>query len=416
MNESTGLPLSTSTTLSALRWTPLPLDAGDADAYLLAEALLGRRRSERYERPPTGDGPSQALRVAWARLIPIGLLQFIVDGGGERADSVVRGEGERRRLIEVALSADDLDDLEEFDDLDAPDDVDGAEDGDGDGNTAQQANVFSLRTRAFPEAIWNLATVILPLFERQRDGGVAGFSGLGRTDRARLRGEIVPPARTVGDHLAYAAASHHLHRLALQPAFEAFVARHLAAASPLSRLWLTDNHDLPAVDVDSLVRPPLSRCLELLAPRLATVLTQSIRRVVLQSPDRTELEQRMRALVSTMRRLVAAINAAQRTDLLAIVVGAVANIADAIPTETRGRLLRLPDVVTMADRDRTVAAVAEVFDVVSDVDAVAAEVAAARYGDDRAIEARLLPGVMAPLSARRDDVEGARRALLASVG
>ncbi len=425
-------PSTTSTTVAAIRATPVRLPAGDADVYLLAEAILGRRRSERYEHPPDVDAPSPALRLALARTIPVALLRFVETGGGERDARVLRGDVNGpggRRLIDVALSAgSDLndDDVASAGDADDADAKDGARDasGGGGGDGGDEANGgdgvvdsrFTLRTSAFPNTIWTLATVALPLFERRRQENTLHLQGLGRTDRARLRQGLAEKARLTGDHLAYAAASHHLHRLGLLPAFHAYLARQLAGASPLAQLWLLDDTDLSALDVDALLRPPLSRCLELLTPLLSDVLVATIRRVVTTSQDRTELRLKMAAVVGTLRRLIAAIDGAQRTDLLAIVVGVAASLHQAVPVETRARLLRLPGVVTMADRDLVVSHVAEVFSIVDDVDAVAATVAAARYGDDRAIEARLLPTVMAPLVTHRDAVDAARRALLASVG
>jgi|GEM_PF-1442619 len=379
-----------------VRQAPLSLGVGEADVYLLAESLLGQRRLERFEVAPSSAAPSDTLTLALARLLPVGLLRFIGSQGGERAGRALRRNGQRVDVVDLALS-DAVDDVAvDFDD----------------------PHAFTLRvSSAWPTAVWVLATDLMPLVEKRREHTfTSGLAGLGRTDRQRLRTSLPPPATLSGDHLAYACAVDCLPRLGLPTAFETLMARAFAAGSPLAHLYRLDDGELRHLDVDALLRPPLSRSLELLGPGLASSWHRQVRRVLSHSADIDEVIARCTVVSHHLTRLVEAMDRACRLDLLESVVAFLGTLAEAIPAETRGRLLRLPGVTTMADRDRVVAAVAGIFGVVDVVDRVAAGVATARFGDDRFVEARVTAGAMAPLAITRPALEAARRALTGVVG
>ena len=165
--------------LDEARFAPLSLAIGEADVYLVAEALLGQRRTERFEQPPQTPAPSATLTLALARLLPIGLLRFIGAQGGERAGRVLRRRGDRVVLIDVALGDDDAFHVDLDDDA-----------------------AFSLRvSSAWPTAVWQLARDVMPLVQpRPHDRG--GLRELDPAERHRLLTSSPPAATLSGDHLA----------------------------------------------------------------------------------------------------------------------------------------------------------------------------------------------------------------------
>lgn len=379
--------------LDEARFAPLSLAVGEADVYLVAEALLGQRRTERFEQPPETSSPSATLTLALARLLPIGLLRFIGAQGGERAGRVLRRRGERDVLVDVALGDDDAFHVD-LDDDDA----------------------FSLRvSSAWPTAMWQLARDVMPLVQPQRqDSG--GLRELGPAERHRLLTSSPPPATLSGDHLAYACAVESLPKLGLASRFETVISRGFAAGSPLAHLYRLDDVELRQLDVHRLLQRPLSRSLELLGPGLATAWLRQVRRLLSHAADIDEVVARATGMSRQLLRLVDAMDAAGRLDLLESVVTFLRGLPEAIPAETRSRLLRLPGVTTMADRDRVVGAVGSIFGVVDVVDRVVGTVGSARFGDERFVEARATAGVVAPLAKHRDGIIAARRALTGVVG
>lgn len=399
MTTTTTTPTPTTTTsptmspvseLDRVRHTPLTLPPGDADVYLIAETLLGHRRGERFEQPPVGDAPSPTLALALARLTPIALLRFLHARGSERPVRVLRARGDTVVVKDGAL-------------------LDNDDDG-GDGT-------FDLRCQLWPMAVFRLTRDLLPLVERRRGAGHEPLlQGLGRTARQRLREGLAAPATATGDHVAFACAHEHLPRLGLPTAFEVFMGRGLAAASPYAHLHRLDDAELPPLDTAALLRPPLVRLLELTGPGLGEGWARSLRRAVAHSADIDELMARSRAFSRALVSLVQALDRAARLDLLEGVVAFLLALPGVLPEDTRARLVRLPGVVTMADRDRVVAAVAGAFDVLDAVDAVTRALAMVRFGDERFVEARTVAAVIAPLQAHRAALDAARRALTGVVG
>ena len=235
-------------------------------------------------------------------------------------------------------------------------------------------------------------------------------------ERHRLLTSSPPAATLSGDHLAYACAVESLPRLGLPSRFETLITRGFAAGSPLAHLYRLDDVELRHLDVDRLLQRPLSRSLELLGPGLATAWLRQVRRLLSHAADIDEVVARATCMSRQLLRLVDAMDAAGRLDLLESVVTFLRGLPEAIPAETRSRLLRLPGVTTMADRDRVVGAVASIFGVVDVVDRVVGTIGSARFGDERFVEARATAGVVAPLAKHRDGIIAARRALTGVVG
>lgn len=389
---STG-PLDQTLDLDRVRHVPLTLGPGDADVYLVAESLLGHRRGEGFEQPPSSTTPSPALGLALARLTAVGLQRFLLARGSERPARVLRTRGERVVVTDGALSHND----------------DDGSDG-----------TFDLRcSERWAMGVFRLTRDLMPLVERRRGALESTMTGLGRTDRQRLRELFSIDASSTmgtGDHVAFACAHEHVGRLLLPSSFEVFVGRGLALSSSFAHLHRLDDPECGAVDVAALLRPPLVRLVELTGPGLAVTWSQSLRRIVQQGADIDEVVARGRHLGRQLVALVRGLDGACRLDLLEGVVGFLAALPTVLPPDTRARLVRLPGVTTMADRDRVVAAVGAAFEVLDVVDEVARALAATRFGDERFVEARLVAGLLLPLQRERAALDAARRALTGVVG
>lgn len=375
------------------------VDRGEADVALLAETLMGaRKREPRFwvsaqpaapsERPSST--ASQELRLAVAQLLATGVLRAIVDdGAGERR--VLR---DGRRAEGHAWS-------------DALVDV-------SDPTFAQFSPL------AF-DWLWAVVHVALPLSERRARSTTTQPPNLSREERRQL-GVTVPAACvTAFDDVFCVLAHEKLERLRLAEPIAAFLGRGLLASSPLLRLLAP--HD--AVDVDlapsslaALVRTPgHARLLELFGPRLARSWVAAVRGVW-RTGEREGFVARCESVRATLAAYVDAVDAAGRLDLAAPVAAFVVQLPTVVPKDARERLVRLPGVVTMADRDVVVGALAGVVDVAGVVDAVDARLHAERYGDERYEEAQLWKaGLLAcGYRAGREAVAVCARQLSGAVG
>lgn len=386
-------PLDQTLDLDRVRHVPLTLGPGEADVYLIAESLLGHRRGEGFEQAPTTSAPSPTLSLALARLSAVGLQRFLLTRGSERPFRVLRRRGERVVVVDGALSGND-----------------------DDGADGQ----LHLRcSERWVGAVYRVARDLMPLVERRRGALESTMSGLGRTDRQRLRELMAGDTSTtlgVGDHVAFACAHAHVGRLLLPTSFEVFLGRAFASASAFAHLHRLDDPECGALDVGALLRPPLVRLVELCGPGLATTWRETQRRLVQQAADIDEAVARGRHFGRQLAALVRAMDGAGRLDLLEGVVAFLVDLPTVLPTDTRARLVRLPGVTTMADRDRVVSAVGTVFEVLDIVDEVGRSLADARFGDERFTEARLVAGLLEPLQRQRFALDATRRALTGVVG
>lgn len=366
-----------------------PLPAGDADTWLVAATLAGQKRSERWQQAPTTTEPSPDLALALARTTTTGMLRFLVDQGAERdADVLRRDEGGRVGLVPVALS--------------------------------MGAAGLSLSLSVWPRWVWALSTSIMPLAQ-QRRSGADGSDGLMRREQQQTKQALSvrkADVVSVGDHVALAMAMNHLKQLELPGVLHDVVATQFARRSSLAALYHLDNTGFDDDDIDfaALVSTPLVRAFELVAPGLARTWVPQLlvfRRTMI---DAGEVIAACTAVVRRLRRLLRVLDEAERFDLAGVFVGFARALPAALPVDTRAQLVRLPGVVTMADRDRVVAAVALAFDVVDDLQRRAEQIAASRYGDDRWTEARLVRGWLAELHSARGDIDAARHALVGGVG
>ncbi len=383
-------PTTTPPTLARALASRPSLLLGEADTFLLLEALCGHRRSERWEAPPTSSQPSATLAFSLARSTGIGLLRFLVAQGAERDDDVLRGD----RRVSVALSRSDDDDA------------------------------FSLAvSSAWPGFIEKLSTTIMPLARRRREVHREDLVGLGRTERQHLRLALPTAWRsssssslTVGDHLAFAMAVEHVARLGLPEQLQQLVVRSVAATSPLAALYQLDDPELGAVDVASLCRAPLVRAFELTGPGASRAWVRQLEQLRRLSGDGDELVARVSALTTRLRQLLRALDAVGRLDLAGFIADFAAALPTALPIDTRALLIRLPGVAAMSDRDRVVGAVAAVFHVVDDLEALGGAVADSRYGDERWTEAGLVRGWLGRLRSARTAIDASRQALVGAIG
>lgn len=377
--------------------TLAPLPAGDADTWLVAACLCGQKRTERWQQPPTTDAPSADLALALSRTTATGLLRFLVDNGAERADDVVRVDhAGRSHIVPVALSADAA------------------------GQSSEPPLGLSLALSLWPRWLWSMSTTVLPLAQQRRSGAHAA-EGLARREQQQVKQALSvrkADVVTVGDHVALAMAMHHLPQLELPGVVHEVVATQWARRSCLAALYQLDNTEVDDDDIDfaALVAPPLLRAFELAAPGIARSWLPQVLLFRRTMVDAAEVIAGSTAVVRRLRRLLQVLDDAGRFDLAGVFVAFARALPHALPVDTRAQLVRLPGVVTMADRDRVVAAVAQAFDVVDDLQRRAEQVAASRYGDERWTEARLVRGWLAELHTLRSDLDAARHALVGDVG
>ncbi|HEY1098134.1 MAG TPA: hypothetical protein VGF99_04370 [Myxococcota bacterium] len=375
-------------TVAMARAQRLALPVGDADTLIALELLCGHRRGERWEQAPTTKTASATLALALARTSGVGVLRFLVEQGAERDDDVLIA-GKR---VPVALSR-------------------------------QHTPPISLVTsNAWPDFLWQLSTTILPLAQRRREGGHSDLVGLGRTERQHLR--LALPASwssssssiTVGDQLCFAMAGEHVVRLGLPDSLEVLVRRALASTSPLCALWQLDDPELGDVDLATLLSSPLVEAMTLCLPGIARAWLRRLDHLLRRSADADALVAHARALSSRLRTLLALLDSHERLDLAGVFVDLAAGLPAVVVADTRERLVRVAGVFSMADRDRVIAAVLGIFDVVDDLVAVGQRVAATRYGDERWAEAAFVRAWLGRLTSSRAAIDEARHQLSGAVG
>jgi len=366
----------------------IALPVGDADVYLFALALLGHKRADRFAVPPTSAEPSVDLQRALSQALPTALLRFISSGGGERTGRVLRARDGSMVAVDVALS--------------------GRDDDGADG-------LFDVRLGTFPGSVFTLARDVMPLVDK-RTANDLSVRALGRSERQRLRSSLPSAAVAMGDHIAAACAFVHLPKLSLPAPYDVLISRAFARASPLAALCALDDPELEPLDTAALLRPPLVRAVELLVPTISTAVVRAAREALGRSQDGEDVRIRCAAVGAQLRRYVDGLDAVGRLDLVEPALALAVALPTLVPPELRGRLLRLPGVQTMADRDRVIAAVSGLFDVVDATYAAIGRLAQTRFGDDRTVEARVVAGLTEPALAARPAVEAARRALTGVVG
>ncbi len=362
------------------------LAVGESDTFLLLELLCGRRRRERWQQPPEQSAPSSTLAMVMARTTGAGMLRFLHSQGAERDDDVLRDHHDGRSHQPVALSHD-------------------------------PAGLSLAVSSAWPDFVWRLSTVVMPFSVQRRQAAREDLPSPGRAERQVLRKALASSTLlTAGDHLAMAMAIEHAARLDLPELLSCLVVRSLASTSPLAALYQLDDPELDDAPLSTLVLPPLLRVFELIAPGASLAWSRQLDLSRRTSGDADELVARAQTLTRRLRRLLVLLNQAQRLDLASVVVDFAQRLGTVLPVDTRAQLVRLPGVVTMADRDRVVGAVASVFVVVDDLEALGHAVGSTRYGDERWQEARLVRGWADRLRAARPAIAASRQALVGAIG
>ncbi len=374
---------------------PLRLPIGEADAALVAELLVGKNRGDRFQVPlSAGVVPSQPLRLAVARTLSTGVLRFLLGAGGARPRTVLRnGRRVHGRLWDGPL------------------------------NSGMSAT-FSEMPFDF---LIKLCTVVLPLSERRQETlQRSALADLSRDERKSLNRAAPQQALTAFDHVFCALAVENRGALRLQEAVDAPLRQWLVQASPLAALFCADEARNPAsdagegrdaIDVDALCAPDLIRLLELCDDALAGALVRRLKSVWTRSADGDDFSRRCHAFARNIQTLLRALDEARRLDLIGPVVRLVAALPGELPADARARLVRLPGVVTMADRDRVVASLAAIVDVGAGLDVLRGRLVNERYGDDRYEESQLALRVIDEhYLPRRDALAAFSRALTGAVG
>jgi hypothetical protein len=273
------------------------------------------------------------------------------------------------------------------------------------------------------ETVWRLCTVILPLAEKRlTTARQATLAELSREERRLVTRARPPRAVTALDHVFCALAVENRAALRLPEVIDAPLRQGLVQASPLAALFCADearaaDAGADAVDVDALCAPDLVRLLEVCDDALAASLVRRLNSVWTRAADGDDFGRRCHAIARNVQALLRALDEAGRLDLVGPVARLVAALPDELPRDARARLLRLPGVTTMADRDRVVAALQGVVDLGVALDDIRARLQAERYGDERYEEAQLALRVLDDSYApRRDDVAAFSRALSGAVG
>ncbi len=365
----------------------LTLPVGEADVALLAELLVGKSRGERFQQAPT-KAASPRLRLAVARVLSVGCLRFLLQSGGGRARTVLR-DGRRRhgRLWDRGLN-------------------------DG----------FSATFSEMPfDLLWNLATVVLPLAERRQETlQRTVLTELTRDERRVLTRARPKQATAALDHVFCVLAIEHKNALRLPDVIDEIVRFSLITSSPLALLFNADEalgtaHE--GTDIGSLCAPGRVRLLEVCDDALGQALVKRLRHIWTRSADRGDFAIRCRSLAANATALVRGLDDTRRLDLLGPVARLVAALPDELPRDARARLMRLPGVVTMADRDAVVAALQDVVGLALVLDEVRGRLQSWRYGDDRYEEAQVALRVLDDtLTPRRDAVAALARAVSGAVG
>lgn len=396
---------------------PLALRLGEADVAILAEQLVGKSRGERFQQAPPLPTPSTTLRLAVARVLATGCLRFLLQSGGGRARSVLRnGRRQRGRLWDPALNAG-----------------------------------FDATFSALPlTLLWDLATVVLPLAERRQETLQRSvLAELTREERRALVRALPKPMTSTAapktaattatattthllDHVFVVLALEHRNSLRLPDVVEEVVRQALIGCSPLAALFYADEA-VPdgggtgggkgaddahiGAGIAALCAPGPVRLLEVCDGALGDALLKRLRLVWSRSADGADFTRRCARFAGRVRSLVDGLEQNRRLDLLGPVARLVAALPDELPGDARARLVRLPGVTTMSDRDGVVTALNGIVDLALVLDDVRARMQAERYGDDRYEEAQLTLAVLDDvLKPRRDAVTAFARALSGAVG
>jgi hypothetical protein len=345
---------------------PLPLSIGEADVLIVAERLVGRARADRFRAPPSTPSPSPTLRLAIARTLAVGSLAWLHDAGGAQPRTVLRRTDARGRAVRRTGTLTD------------------AALNEGEGALSLACSQAALNF------LWNLCTTVLPQATTTTTSRTTTTTTT-TTESEALPNVDVPPPETTGDHVFFALAHSNLGRLALPARVEQSLASRLRRASPLAALLTPDasgpsTTDRSFVDV---VGPGLVRVFECVEPAVTRAWGAAVRSAWENARHADELIARCVALHAAGRQWLQVIDEVGRTDLVAPVVALVTSLVTTLPPDPRSRLLRLPGVATMTDRDRVVAALADVANLAGALDDLRARLLAERYGDDRFEEARI---------------------------
>ena len=395
------------TSVDELLTRSFALGLGESDVAIVAEMLMGKNRGDRFATAPaasssSGSSPSPLLQQALARILAAGCLRYLLGSGGAQARTVLRdlmndvisdgatGRKQRRhgRMWDPPLNV-------------------------------GFAPAFSDMPMDF---LWKLGTIVLPLVEKRKETLQRSVVvELTRDEKKALARARPLPATQPLDHVFCVLALRNKEALRLPDSIEALYVSRLVQASPLAALFYVDeagddDGGSDDIAVDVLLLPQHVRLLELCDVALGAALVRRLH-VLWRSGNADELVRRCRRLRGRLQSWVRALDEAGRLDLLGPICQVVAAIPVELPQDARARLVRLAGVVTMADRDRVVAAVDSVVSLSVLLDELTTRMQAERYGDDRYEEAQLTLRVLGDVWApRRDAVFAFSRALTGAVG
>ena len=415
-------------TFASARQQLIHLNELDSAIYRVAETLAGGRRPVANAALPVVDEAptvlSPDLSLALARLWAVAALRLCLSSGGDRPGSVLRGPPERRRRAPLRLTADD----EETPDgvrldtsLPNAEVVDGDALGDANADTADEdaaldpQRPFDDRTLlvmgpTLPRLVTQLATEIIPRLQTPSTSRGILPEGLSRPDRQRLKRLVGGSGRQPGDHLALWCCLQNLPRLDLTHLWVEAISQTITRASPLVALAQLDP-EVP-LRAEECVRGPMLRLLELVGPGLGRAWIDRTQFLIRRATDADTLATGCRAIHKQLTRLLKALDGRCRLDVVDGILIWAAALPSLVPTDTRARLVRLPGITSMAQRDTLIAAVDSLFAVVDVLDATTLPVRHSRYGDERALEGRLLAERWEPFETERPAIAAARQALL----
>lgn len=358
----------------------------EGQALQVLDALLGRGRGDVVTVPvalsPLGDD----LAAAGARRIATSVMRFLVEGGGWRERALLRG-GRRVRARAWDPAA-------------------------GSG--------FVPRYTAASRTLWIEGAAQLP-----------ALVGQSRTDASRgarrAVKRVVPDQSTeVGDWVFFHLAQQSLGTFRLCEDDFTGLRLRLVSQSPVALLFapvgLRSRRELRDAYV-RLTSPSTARVLECIEDRLAGAWTSAARTLWAERMTGS-LAARIERWATLGRKLDAyldAVDDAERLDLARPVTKLAATLMTgvfAVPAEeVRSSLSQSSGVVSLAQRDELLAAVASVAAVGQRVFALRERMAGERYGDARYAEAQVFMGdVDALLGVQRRAVEGLARSLSGVIG
>jgi hypothetical protein len=367
---------------AALLRGPLTLSRAQVFPFQLAERLGGRRATGSEVPRTLPAAPDAGLALVVARVFANCVLQSLLRQGAATPRRVLR----QGKVLEGCLWDEGLNELH------------------GTGS-------FTLAFTAAPAKLW------WGLCHQVVSWSGPGARGPSPPDRHLPASLRVAPTPSMADALLFSLFHENLPRLLLPAPMSQRLQRALRAAS-LPVAWLQpDDPDLrAAAALDIALSPPLVRLLELSAPHLGAVWSARTAEVW-RCRQVEELAGRARVFAARLRQLLRALDAAGRLDLWDPVLQALAALCDA-QADLRAHVGKLAGVVTLADRDRAVAAVGELFSVLDDVDRLAQRLGEERYGDPRFAEAGLALATRQQIlpPATRDALRSAARRLQGEVG